>query len=113
MSAWYLGPRVGLADQPERIILGSAMTSLTGLFMIWWAFLALNSGSTFGVSNYLWYFSAKATVTTMNSSFGGGLAALAICYLIYKAKIKVEYVANCVFSSLVAITGILQVGVKT
>jgi hypothetical protein len=40
----FIGPRIGLADQPERIILGSAQTALTGLFMIWWAFLALNSG---------------------------------------------------------------------
>ena len=58
---------------------------LTGLFMLWWAFLARNSGNTFGVSGDKWNFSAKATVTTMLCSWGGGSAALAICYIIYRA----------------------------
>ena len=45
-----------------------------------------------------WNFSAKATVTTMLCSWGGGSAALAICYIIYRVvqqdstiKIKVLY----------------------
>ena len=41
--------------------------------------------STFGVSGDKWNFAAKATVVTMNCSFGGGFAALAICYIIYRA----------------------------
>ena len=53
-------------------------------------------------------FSARATVTTMLSSFGGGSAGLAICYTFYGGKIKVSYVASCVFSSLVASTGKMQ-----
>ena len=43
------------------------------------------SCSTFGVSDDKWNFAAKATVVTMNCSFGGGSAALAICYIIYRA----------------------------
>lgn len=100
-----LGPRLGVHRQRERILMGNAQNSLIGLFMMWWAFLAFNSGSTFGVSEAKWMFSAKATVTTMVSSFGGGCVGLAICYVFYRGKVKVMYVANCVFSSLVAITG--------
>ena len=44
----------------------------------------------------------------MLSSFGGGSAGLAICYVFYGGKIKVSYVASCVFSSLVASTGKMQ-----
>jgi len=65
----------------------------------------LSPGSTFGVSGDLWSLSAKATVTTMISSFGGGSVALAACYILYGGKMRVALVANCVFSSLVAITG--------
>ena len=36
--------RIGLKEQPERVILGNAQGALTGLFMLWWAFLARNSG---------------------------------------------------------------------
>ena len=61
--------------------------------------------STFGVTGDKWNFSAKATVTTMLCSWGGGSAALVVCYVIYKGKIKVAYVANSVYSSLVASTG--------
>lgn len=125
VAAWLLGPRTGLQRQRDRFLLGNAQNSLVGLFMMWWAFLAFNSGrcerlaqffnpcilfmpiifSTFGVSKYKWNFSAKATVTTMNSSFGGGFFGLCVCYIFYRGKIKVGYVINSVFSSFVAITG--------
>ena len=85
--------------------MGNAKNSIMGLFMLWWGFLAFNSGSTFGVSGRQWMYSAKATVTTMNSSFGGGSVGLAVCYIFFGGKIKVPYICNCVFGSLVAITG--------
>ena len=108
MASLLLGPRLGVERQRERIIMGNAQNSLVGLFMLWWAFLAFNSGSTFGVTDDKWMFSARATVVTMVSSFGGGCVGLAVCYAFYGGKMKVMYVANCVFSSLVAITGGLQ-----
>ena len=43
--------------------------------------------STFGVTQYKWMFAAKATVTTMISSFGGGFVGLASCYLFYKVNV--------------------------
>ena len=41
----------------------------------------------------------------MCCSFGGGSAALAVCYLFFEGKIKVSFVLNCVLGSLAAITG--------
>ena len=48
---------------------------------------------------------AKATVTTICSSFGGGLAGIIGCYIFWKGKMKVPYIVNCVFASLASITG--------
>ncbi len=100
-----LGPRLAVERQRERVVMGNAQNSLIGLFMIWWAFLAFNSGSTFGVTEDKWMFSSKATVTTMVSSFGGGCTGLAVCYVFYRGHIRVAHVQNCVYASLVAITG--------
>ncbi len=44
VASIMLGPRIGVEKQRERIIMGNAQNSLIGLFMIWWAFLAFNSG---------------------------------------------------------------------
>ena len=49
-------------------------------------------------------YSAKATVTTMNASFGGGFVGLAACYILFGAKIYVPYISNAVLGSLVSIT---------
>ena len=50
-------------------------------------------------------FAGKATVTTITSSFGGGLSGILGCYLFFGGKIKVPYIVNSVFASLVSITG--------
>lgn len=36
------------------------MQLISGTFMLWWAWLAFNCGSTFGVDNGLWKLAAKA-----------------------------------------------------
>ena len=38
------GPRTGLRMQNQQIAMGNAKNSLIGLFMLWWGFLAFNSG---------------------------------------------------------------------
>jgi hypothetical protein len=47
----------------------------------------------------------KATVTTITSSFGGGMAGIMGCYIFFRGKMKVPYIVNSVFASLVSITG--------
>ena len=105
VGSWYLGPRTGFRLRRTRLVMGNAKNSIMGLFMVWWGFLAFNSGSTFGVSGVKWTYSAKATVTTMNSSFGGGTVGLLACYIFFGANIDCAYIINCVLGSLVAITG--------
>ena len=102
--ATYLKPRVGVNHLRGRVVLGNAKESMMGLFMLWWGFLAFNSGTGFGVTGDRWMYAAKATVTTMLSSFGGGSFGIMICYIFFGAKINVSYICNCVMGSLVTIT---------
>ncbi|CAB4061132.1 amt [Lepeophtheirus salmonis] len=104
-GALWLKPRLGRNRSRGTYILGNAKNSLTGLFMIWWAFLALNSVSTFGVTEDKWMFSAKATVNTIISSFGGGFASLSFSLIFFCGHVNVPLISNCVFGSLVAISG--------
>ena len=102
--AIYLKPRVGVNHLRGRVALGNAKESMMGLFMLWWGFLAFNSSTGFGVTGDRWMYAAKATVTTMLSSFGGGSFGIMICYIFFGAKINVSYICNCVMGSLVTIT---------
>ena len=65
VAAWMLGPRLGRWDIEGDPPMGSPTNALVGLFMLWWGWLAFNSGSTFGVTGNKWRFAAKATCTTM------------------------------------------------
>ena len=102
--ATFIKPRVGINHTRGRVALGNAKNSMMGLFMMWWGFLALNSSTSFGVTGNRWMYAAKATVTTMLSSFGGGTLGISVCYIFFGAKINVSYVCNSVFGALVAIT---------
>ena len=102
--AHFIKPRVGINHGRGRVFLGNAKNSMMGLFMMWWGFLAFNSSAAFGVTGNRWMYAAKATVTTMLSSFGGGTVGISICYIFFGAKINVSYVCNSVIGALVAIT---------
>ncbi len=52
-----------------------------------------------------WRLAARATVTTMASSFGGGLVALAFSLAQHGGKIDVLSSINGVLGALVAVTG--------
>lgn len=50
-SAYMLGPRLGRYDNgPAPLPLGSPVNAVLGLFVLWWGWLAFNSGSTYGVN---------------------------------------------------------------
>ncbi len=102
----FLGPRIGVQHQRYRIAMGNAKNCLMGLFMLWWAFLSFNAGGTFGISEHRWNYASRATVTTITSSFGGGVGGIMGCFTIFKGKMRVGYIVNSIYSSLVAITGI-------
>ena len=44
VAAWLLGPRLGRWDLDGAPPMGSPTNALVGLFMLWWGWLAFNSG---------------------------------------------------------------------
>lgn len=65
-SAMMLGPRLGrYADGIDPLPLGNPVNACMGLFVLWWGWLAFNSGSTYGVSGAKWQYAARAAVMTM------------------------------------------------
>lgn len=45
-----LGPRLGRYDNGTASLpLGNPVNAVMGLFVLWWGWLAFNSGSTYGV----------------------------------------------------------------
>lgn len=50
-SAIMLGPRLGRYDKGiDPLPLGNPVNAVMGLFVLWWGWLAFNSGSTYGVT---------------------------------------------------------------
>lgn len=46
-----LGPRLGRYDNGMKSLpLGNPVNAVMGLFVLWWGWLAFNSGSTYGVN---------------------------------------------------------------
>ncbi|CAL8107424.1 unnamed protein product [Orchesella dallaii] len=106
VAAWMLGPRLGRYDHGrEPLPMGSPTNALLGLFMLWWGWLAFSSGSVFGVSGHKWKFSARAAVTTINASFGGGVVGLIYSYIRKKGKFDILDLISAVLGSLVSVTG--------
>ena len=57
-----LGPRLGRWDIEGAPPMGSPTNALVGLFMLWWGWLAFNSGSTFGVTGNKWRLAARVLI---------------------------------------------------
>ena len=74
--------------------MGSPTNALVGLFMLWWGWLAFNSGSTFGVIGNKWRLAAKATCTTMAASLAGGAVAIVMSYFQSGGKVEVLATIN-------------------
>lgn len=65
-SALMLGPRIGrYTEGIDPLPLGNPVNACMGLFVLWWGWLAFNSGSTYGVSGAKWQYAARAAVMTM------------------------------------------------
>ena len=61
--------------------------------------------STFGVTGNKWRLAAKATCTTMASSFTGGIVSIIFSYFMTKGKVEVLACINGVLGALVSVTG--------
>lgn len=69
-----------------------------------WGWLAFNSGSTYGVTGARWQYAARAAVSTMMGSIGGGLIGL-VFSLTNPNGIDILSQINGILGALVAITG--------
>ncbi|XP_067004118.2 putative ammonium transporter 3 [Anabrus simplex] len=104
-GALMLGPRLGRYEcGPSPLPLGCPVNAVMGLFVLWWGWLAFNSGSTYGLSGAKWQYSARAAVITMLSSFGGGCVGLFYSMMLNKGKLDMMDLINSILGSLVSIT---------
>ncbi|XP_060518503.1 putative ammonium transporter 2 isoform X2 [Cylas formicarius] len=104
-SAFMLGPRLGRYDNGiKQLPLGNPVNAVMGLFVLWWGWLAFNSGSTYGLSGAKWHYAAKAAVMTMMSSFGGGTASIIFTMVKLRGRIDALDIINGILGSLVSIT---------
>ena len=67
--------------------------------------MAFNSGSTYGVSGEKWQYAARAAVSTMMASIGGGLMGLIFSLSNPGKGIDILSQINGILGALVAITG--------
>ncbi|XP_046395400.1 putative ammonium transporter 2 [Ischnura elegans] len=109
-AALMLGPRLGrYEDGLEALPLGSPVNAVMGLFVLWWGWLAFNSGSTFGVSGAKWEYAARAAVMTVLASFGGGIVGLILPLIVNRNSRNKQFYnimdfINGILGSLVSIT---------
>ncbi|KAK3915597.1 Putative ammonium transporter 3 [Frankliniella fusca] len=104
-SAIMLGPRLGRYDLGTAAMpLGTPVNAVMGLFVLWWGWLAFNSGSTLGVTGAKWHYTAKAAVMTLLASFGGGFMGLFYTLLRNAGYVEVIDLINGVLGSLVSVT---------
>ncbi|KAK9743873.1 Ammonium Transporter Family [Popillia japonica] len=104
-AAIMLGPRLGRYDNGRAPLpLGCPVNAVMGLFVLWWGWLAFNSGSTYGLSGEKWQYAARAAVMTMMSSFGGGSISIVYSLLKNRTFIDVMDIINGILGSLVSIT---------
>ncbi|XP_076161198.1 ammonium transporter isoform X1 [Ptiloglossa arizonensis] len=103
--AIMLGPRLGRYDNGiDPLPLGNPVNAIMGLFVLWWGWLAFNSGSTYGVTGQRWQYAARAAVSTMLASMGGGLIGLGFS-LTNRNGIDILSQINGILGALVAVTG--------
>lgn len=57
------------AEEVDSSEMGAPATALLGLFMLWWGWLALNCGSTFGVTDGKWKIAARYAKTNLKHMF--------------------------------------------
>src|SRR6218665_3863074 len=104
IAAYMLKPRIYRYENgADTEAMGNPVNAILGNFALWWGWLGFNCGSTFGVSGSKWEFAERSAVTTLNSSFAGGLLALFYSYH-SSNKIDVAIVINGILGGLVAVT---------
>ncbi|XP_058820462.1 putative ammonium transporter 2 [Topomyia yanbarensis] len=105
-AAVFLGPRIGRFDRShQHPPMSNAVVAFLGLFILWWAWLAFNTASSYGLSRGRWGYTIRAAVMTMLGSMGGGVTACVFSLIDNKGKALPFQIMNGVLASLVSVTG--------
>ncbi|XP_055544417.1 putative ammonium transporter 2 [Wyeomyia smithii] len=105
-AAVFLGPRIGRFDRShDHPPMNDATIAFLGLFILWWAWLAFNTASSYGLSRGRWVYTIRAAVMTLLGSMGGGVTACAFSIFDNKGKAIPFQIMNGVLASLVSVTG--------
>ncbi|XP_025829067.1 putative ammonium transporter 3 [Agrilus planipennis] len=104
-SALMLGPRTNrYTSGNSPLPMGTPVNAVLGLFVLWWGWLAFNSGSTYGFTGEKYSYAARAAVMTIMASFGGGCTSLIYSIIRLKGNTDPLDVINGILGSLVSIT---------
>ncbi|CAJ0585825.1 unnamed protein product, partial [Mesorhabditis spiculigera] len=103
VATLYLKPRQNRFGEKGQQQMSNPTNAVLGTFMLWWGWLAFNTGSTYGVSHYKWRLAARSAIGTVMASAGGGITAVVLSKIIAK-KIQVDMLIDGLLAALVSTT---------